>query len=90
MWNATYKDIDKSGLSAELLVTVEYTDGTTVYDQVYSVLPDDLKGSFTTIVQNQIDILNAKENIQKTDLTALVDTEIKLDPSPVIKVKSLD
>lgn len=94
MWTAIYKTIDKSGFDLGLKVTVLYSNGIDNAEKVYDVLPDDLNsGVFKQVIQNQIDILNAKESVKATDLDALVNTdvitEIKIDSSPVMEIKPL-
>lgn len=89
MYIAKYINIDKSGLNPELKVTVLFSNGTNEIENTYDVLPKDLESdTFKTIVQNQLDILNAKENVQKTDLDALIDTEISIikDSNPVEEI----
>lgn len=78
MWNAKYKQIDRGGLRQELQVVVLYYNDIddTTYEKVYDVLPIELDSpSFQGLVQNQIDILNAK-NDAKLDTTNLVDKTI--------------
>lgn len=79
MWQAKYKGIDKSGLNPELKVTVEFSNGETTQENTYDVLPNDLNSDvFKTTIQNQIDILNAKDNIKSNDTDPLLDTEISI------------
>lgn len=82
MYQAKYKNIDKSGFNPEVKVTVVYSNGVNEIENTYDVLPEDLTSDkFKKLVQNQIDILNEKENLQDTD--SLLETEIKIDSSPV-------
>lgn len=79
MWQAKYKIIDKSGLAPELKVTILYFNDTNSIETTYSVLPMDLNGeSFKQTIQDQIDILNSKENLKSSDLDVLVDTAVDL------------
>lgn len=81
MWTSKFKNIDKNGLRPDLKVTVEFTDGQTVYEKEYNIFPSDLKSdSFAGMVQEQIDILNAKDDVVTT-------TDIAVDKAvPIIKL----
>ncbi len=76
MWTAKYKQIDKSGLNPEIKVFVEFSDGVTTYEKDYAILPSELETSFPKTIQAQVSILESKDAVQKTDLDALIDTQI--------------
>jgi hypothetical protein len=81
MWQVTYKEIDKSGLQPELNVTVEYSNDidTTTYIRKYTVMPEDFNSDgFKQVLQNQIDILNAKDGITSESIAMVVDKPIDI------------
>lgn len=85
MWYARYKNIDKGGLRAELIITVLYSNDSddTTYENDYFVLPDGLNDNFPVLVQAQIDILNAKD-VKILDNIMLVDQNISVKSSGVV------
>lgn len=86
MWTATYKNIDKSGLQAELRVTVIFSNDqdNTTYEPDYNVLAEELSTTFAGVVQAQLDVLNAKDNVKQTDIDVLINQPIKPIVSPPI------
>lgn len=64
MWTAKYKKIDTSGLNREITVLVAFTDGNKTYEMPYEISPSDLDSDkFKTMVDDQLQILNAKSAI---------------------------
>lgn len=80
MWIAKYLNIDKSGLNPEVKVFVEFSNDSNEikYERSYEILSSELNTSFPKLIQNQIDILDAKDGIEKTDLDVLIGTEISV------------
>lgn len=86
MWNSKYSKIDKTGLRPDLKVTVIFSNDTddTVYEQEYNVSPEDLNSdTFAGVIQSQIDILNAKDNIKQAEIDVLIDQPIEIKDSIV-------
>ncbi len=81
MWYSNISKVDATGLQPELKVTVTYSnDGDDrTYDGVYYILPEVLgSDDFNTLIQNQVDILNAKDNVapQIADTTVSMNNQM--------------
>lgn len=84
MWNAKYKTIDKEGLRPEIKVTVMFiSDDNRILESEYEILPQELDSeNFINKIQDQLNILNAKDLISDTVLLINKPIEIPKELTP--------
>lgn len=83
MWQAKYKNINRSGLTGNVRVTIEYSDGVTNVESDYDILPEDIKSDiFASVIQNQLDVLENRD-------VKLAKVNVAIDDNAAVSVKGL-